>query len=126
MRRNRFHNPRRTACPLTRRARRPLFEMLEVRALLARFEGLGHFPDAVFGGHATGVSAYGSTVVGYASRGTEDDWYGEGFRWTRAGGFEGLGHLDGDIDSYAGGVSGDGSIVVGYSLGRDNLSQAFR
>ena len=50
----------------------------------------------------------------------------EAFRWTRAGGMEGLGDLSGgDFSSKAFGVSADGSVVVGKGSG-DSGTEAFR
>ena len=61
---------------------------------------------------ANAVSADGSTVVGQSSVGSTP-W--EAFRWTEAGGIEGLGNLNSGAfgGSEALGVSGDGSLVVG-------------
>lgn len=74
---------------------------------------------------AWGVSNDGSVVVGssgstapygspYGSK-TVDHSAGQAFRWTSAGGMVGLGCLPGDTYSQGCGVSGDGSVVVGYS-----------
>jgi probable HAF family extracellular repeat protein len=63
-----------------------------------------------------GISADGSTVVGYSSRGDyHNDYQPEAFRWTADGGIEGLGFLPECAWSEAYGVSGDGSVVAGYS-----------
>ena len=60
----------------------------------------------------TPFSADGGTVVGQSSVGNTP-W--EAFRWTEAGGIEGLGNLNSGSfgGSEAFGVSGDGSVVVG-------------
>jgi probable HAF family extracellular repeat protein len=61
------------------------------------------------------VSSDGSVIVGWARNSNGD---GEAFRWTEAGGMQGLGDLPGDnFFSWAYGVSGDGSRVVGRSHG---------
>jgi probable HAF family extracellular repeat protein len=70
---------------------------------------------------ATGVSADGSVVVGYAQN-AAGQW--SAFRWTASGGMQDLGTLGG-WESAAWGVSADGSVVVGwaYSVGQH---RAFR
>ena len=72
---------------------------------------------------ANAVSADGSTVVGQSSVGSTP-W--EAFRWTEAGGIEGLGSLNSGSfgGSEAFGVSGDGSLVVGMGPS-DTGSMAF-
>lgn len=51
----------------------------------------------------------------------------EAFRWTEAGGVEGIGFLDGHDRSAAFGISADGSTVVGQSIaGANFLVEAFR
>jgi probable HAF family extracellular repeat protein len=73
------------------------------------FTPLGDLPGGSSSSFAYDVSADGS-VVGYSS-GTS----GNGaFRWTAAGGMQGLGDLGGGgFGSAAHGISGDGSTVVG-------------
>jgi probable HAF family extracellular repeat protein len=62
---------------------------------------------------AYGVSADGSTVVGYSYSASGY----EAFRWTSASGMDGLGDLaGGSFYSYAYGVSADGSTVVGGGI----------
>ena len=61
---------------------------------------------------AAGVSADGSTVVGYGNAGLAGM---RAFRWTAASGMVSLGTLPG-MTSYAYGVSGDGSVVVGVLM----------
>lgn len=77
-------------------------------------QGLGHLNNAYFDTLANAVSTDGKTVVGRGNRGTEL----EAFRWTESGGMQGLGYPLYE----AFGVSGDGSVVVGYSY----VSEAFR
>jgi len=78
--------------------------------------GLGNLEWASSGG-ASGVSSDGSVVVGYSTN--YSSW--EAFRWTQQTGMVGLGDLLSSVDttsrffSIASGVSGDGSVVVGYS-----------
>lgn len=76
--------------------------------------GLGHLPDGLPSySIATGVSADGSAVVGYAA--TVDGL--EAWIWTQASGMVGLGFLPGNSVSIAWGLSADGSTVVGESGG---------
>jgi probable HAF family extracellular repeat protein len=76
---------------------------------------------------ATRVSADGSVIVGSSDRGPAAGYY-EAFRWTAAGGMQGLGDLPGGpFASGASGVSADGSVIVGTSTISDsNKSEAFR
>jgi probable HAF family extracellular repeat protein len=67
--------------------------------------GLGYLPGGS-SSQAYGVSADGSTVVGYGYPGHE------AFRWTSDSGMVALG--DSTFSSFAYGVSADGSTVVGY------------
>ena len=75
--------------------------------------GLPGHPSSV----TADVSADGTAVVGYGYSWTSSTGYTflEAVRWTAAGGTQDLGVLAGDEFSYASGVSGDGSIVVGTS-----------
>src|SRR5690606_5471979 len=85
-------------------------------------QGLG-FLDGGWDSRATAVSADGSTVVGSSWRSDENE---EAFRWTQAGGMQGLGFLDGEKTfSYALDVSGEGSVVVGKAIAVDFPSSAF-
>jgi uncharacterized membrane protein len=61
--------------------------------------------------YATGVSADGNTVVGYAT--DESD----GFVWTASGGYASLPGLNGSTDNEALAVSDDGHVIVGASGG---------
>ncbi len=58
------------------------------------------------------VSADGLVVVGWAWSGIEGSF---SFRWSAETGLVNLGTLPGGESSFAGGVSGDGSVVVGSS-----------
>lgn len=75
---------------------------------------------------ALGVSRDGSTVVGARFLHTEDSGYNEAFVWPTGGGVLGLGDFPGgfippgiSFYSEAGGVSSDGSVVVGQGLSDD-------
>lgn len=62
---------------------------------------------------ASGVSADGSTVVGWNSPPSIDGNRSMAFRWTAAGGLEALAGTPADSQSFAHAVSSDGSVVVG-------------
>jgi len=84
--------------------------------------GLGSLPDSL-GSWASAVSADGSVVVGFASFSSTDPSPPvaprEAFRWTPGEGMVGLG-VPSDWDSSAAtGVSGGGSLVVGYLVSGD-------
>jgi len=74
-------------------------------------QDLGTLPGGTIS-RAAGVSADGSTVVGYGNAGLAGI---RAFRWTAASGMVSLGTLPG-MTSYAYGVSGDGSVVVGVLM----------
>jgi probable HAF family extracellular repeat protein len=78
-------------------------------------QDLGTIPGGTIS-HATGVSADGSTVVGYGNAGLAGI---RAFRWTSAGGMVNLGALPG-MASRAYGVSGDGAVVVGVLTSPDH------
>src|SRR5690606_6293045 len=61
------------------------------------FLGLGDLPGGSFWSEARGVSADGSTVIGFSLRENGQ----EAFRWTEAGGMVGLGVLPGGFASEA-------------------------
>jgi probable HAF family extracellular repeat protein len=83
--------------------------------------GLPGLPAAVIRCEARAVSADGAVVVG-ESRFESD--YDEAFRFHADTGLIRLGVVPGDSSSVADGVSADGSVIVGSSLGAD--TQAFR
>jgi probable HAF family extracellular repeat protein len=73
--------------------------------------GLGDLPGGSFYSQTGDVSADGSAIVGYSAV----SWSNyEAFRWTASGGMQGLGR-PGGRNSYAHGVSSDGSVIVGAS-----------
>jgi len=75
------------------------------------------------GGEASAVSADGSVVVGFVRTGFNGSY---AFRWTADGGMQNLGSLGG-ISANAGGVSADGTTVVGGTLANGMAYQrAFR
>lgn len=78
-------------------------------------QGLGSLPGEQYGTLASAVSYDGSTIVGRARSGNIQ----QAFRWNAANGMVGLGVLGNNSTpaSDALAVSGDGSIVVGYSNG---------
>ncbi len=87
-------------------------------ATLPRFEGLGDLPGGLEESFARDVSADGTTVVGVSSSGGQVG--GEAFRWTAAGGMEGIGSLAPFLGPFfefseARAISGDGSTIVGSS-----------
>jgi probable HAF family extracellular repeat protein len=72
------------------------------------------------------ISADGSTIIG---RGPNAKGQLEPFRWTAAGGVEGLGLLapaDPQGQGYAQDVNTDGSVIVGMSLNERNFWEPFR
>ena len=91
------------------------------------FAALGDLPGGAFNSQAVlfdnVVSNDGSTVVG---RGSVNGGITEAFRWTQAGGMQGLGDLPGGtVDSQSNSTSSDGSVVVGQSRSGSGL-EAFR
>jgi probable HAF family extracellular repeat protein len=70
--------------------------------------------------YADAVSADGSVVVGTAVYVVYDEYdyfyFSRAFRWTAAGGMQGLGTLPGGGRSAASGVSADGAVVVGTAF----------
>jgi probable HAF family extracellular repeat protein/predicted outer membrane repeat protein len=91
----------------------------------ASFQGLGA-PSGSTRCVASDVSADGTVVVGWT---VFESYNREAFRWTPSGGIKGLGDFPGgsshDFSSMATGVSGDGSVIVGYSEGASG-QEAFR
>jgi probable HAF family extracellular repeat protein len=89
--------------------------------------GLGDLPGGDLYSEAYGVSADGAVIVGRGSTiGSSSQLVREAFRWTEAGGMQGLGDLPGGHhSSIATAVSGDGSIIVGSSAVA-NGSSGFR
>ncbi len=99
------------------RPQQPFIDRLEVRALLASFQGLG--PDTT----ATAVSGEGSVVVG-----TLDVAYGGPFYWTQSDGVVLLHNSSGNplgVLSKPTGVSQDGSVIVGGSVSGGGGGPAF-
>ena len=81
----------------------------------AVFTGLGDLPGGAYYSKATGVSADGSTVVGYARAGNDSHY--EAFRWTFGGGIAPLGDLPGgNAGSRAYDCSADGTVIVGRTM----------
>jgi probable HAF family extracellular repeat protein len=98
-------------------------------AAAASFQGLGFLPGYTTESEAFGVSADGTTVAGVSAF---FDFINEverqqGYRWTAAGGMQGIGDLPGGFQaSYGLGISGDGSVVVGRSYPSTNRPKAVR
>ncbi|MBX9792231.1 MAG: hypothetical protein K2Y37_25185 [Pirellulales bacterium] len=100
----------------------------------ASFQGLSDLPGGAFSSRANSVSADGTTVVGAGNVDVTKTYSnGEAFRWTASTGMVGLGDFpDSNLNpngrgSYAFGVSGDGSIVVGSGSSPEAIPvQAFR
>jgi probable HAF family extracellular repeat protein len=71
--------------------------------------------------NAASVSADGSVIVGFHKNGAE------AMRWTVETGIVGLGHISqGSLASQAQGVSGDGTVIVGYNAYSFGHLEAFR
>jgi len=93
--------------------------------------GLGDLIGDAYQSQSFGVSADGSVVVGTATASGAQPGQGtrhlEAFRWTAATGMAGLGDLQGgNYWSDAGGVSADGSVVVGWSYNASFENEATR
>jgi probable HAF family extracellular repeat protein len=74
---------------------------------------------------ATGISADGSVVVGYATDGNAG-YVNYAFRWTQASGLQSLGAWGGSLESQANSVNTDGSVIVGTLSYAGGLTRAFR
>jgi probable HAF family extracellular repeat protein len=88
----------------------------------ADFIPLGDLPGGLIASVAEGVSSDGTTVVG-ASASTFGPIGDEAFLWTPATGMVGLGTLPGYSNSRATSVSGNGTVVVGWSFVQPVLRQ---
>lgn len=83
---------------------------------------IGVLPGGYYG-YAWRTSQDGSVIVGWSESANGL----EAFRWTDSGGMVGLGFLPGGFGlSYAFGVSGDGSTVVGVCTNASYTPEAFR
>nr|WP_244646063.1 autotransporter domain-containing protein [Bradyrhizobium campsiandrae] len=82
------------------------------------FVDLGDLPGGHSNNFATATNADGSVIVGAAAAGCCT----QAIRWTASTGMVNLGVLPGATGGVANGVSGDGSVVVGYS----STNEAFR
>ncbi len=100
---------------------RPLAESRRAgpQRLPHRASGGDRVGEYVLRGGATAISADGSAVVGSSQSGNGR----EAFRWTAAGGMEGLGDIDSARVHYffseAYDVSGDGRVVVGMGYAKN-------
>src|SRR2546423_7377237 len=79
---------------------------------------LGDLPGGGFFSEAHAISADGTTVVGWGSVSANY----QAFRWTRQTGMVGLSNVPGGptFNSFGTAVSGDGSVVAGYTYYDDN------
>src|SRR5262249_21120537 len=84
---------------------------LEDRTIPASFQGLGFLPGSTNNSYVTGLSTNGSVAVGNSYVNGSGD---RAFPWAKGTGMVDLGLLPGGLYADATGVSGDGSIVVGY------------
>ncbi len=78
----------------------------------ASFFGLGDLPGGDVNSVGVGLSADGSTVVGWSLYGGGFPGLAQAFRWSEEG-MVGIGFLPGGNESYATRTSGDGRWVVG-------------
>lgn len=87
-------------------------------------EGMGALaPVPYYHSNSTGLSADGTTVVGFSYH--NPSRYFGGYRWTRDSGIESLGFLHPYLQkSWATAVNGDGSLVVGYSFLSASVGEA--
>jgi probable HAF family extracellular repeat protein len=82
--------------------------------------GLGGLPGLRVVSAASGVSADGSILCGYANGDGLFLGYHTSVRWTRSEGFVSIGDLPGGLQSgEALAISPDGSVIVGFSSGAD-------
>ncbi len=80
------------------------------------FTVLGDLPGGTYYAAVTGVSADGTTAVGYSESDTPGWSAMESFRWTAGAGMVGQGDVPGGAwGSYSYAVSGTGAVYVGYS-----------
>lgn len=88
--------------------------------------GLGDLPGGEYSGSASAVSEDGSVVAGTSTSVVSPSW-GEAFRWTEETGLVGLGDLGEPVThaSVPSGISGTGTIVVGWAFSL-NGREAFR
>src|SRR6185369_4969964 len=79
-------------------------------------EATGLIPLVLPGGtycYPSGISADGSTVVGWGDVLVNGSQQQHTFRWTAAGGMNDLGSLPGGNNNFPSGLSADGSTVIG-------------
>ncbi|HRQ74005.1 MAG TPA: hypothetical protein PLU35_13345 [Phycisphaerales bacterium] len=90
----------------------------------ASFFGLGDLPGGDVNSVGVGLSADGSTVVGWSLYGGGFPGLAQAFRWSEEG-MVGIGFLPGGNESYATRASGDGRWIVGRGPSSEG-GQAFR
>src|SRR5690606_26940384 len=85
-------------------------------AAQATFEGIDFLNQTNKSSRAFDVSDDGKIIVGWSTSEQGGDFVAEAFRWEN-GVMQGLGDLPGGFfGSQARGVSGDGSVVIGYGV----------
>jgi len=94
------------------------------------FQGLGDLPGGFYQSQAWGLSADGSTIVGY-SWSSDPNWDTgplgfEAMRWSASEGMVGLGGLPSLPDSSALSVSGNGTTVAGWARYGNGIAHPFR
>jgi probable HAF family extracellular repeat protein len=85
--------------------------------------GLGDLPGPFVGSQATAISLDGSVIVGRARYSGTVSY--QAFRWTEATGMVGLGQSPPGSATLPTGVSGNGSVVVGYRTPSGSRPEAF-
>jgi probable HAF family extracellular repeat protein len=104
-------------------------EAFVLNLVVNQFVGLGALSQANFSSWAYGVSGDGSVVVGASYSAAQEL---QAFRWTAAGGIQGLGFLASPANlarwGQAEAISADGSVIVGEcrSNNSQNGMEAFR
>ncbi len=91
----------------------------------AAFSGLGDLPGGDVNSVSHGISADGSTAIGWSLYGDGFPGLAQAFRWNAEEGMIGIGFLPGGSESHANRVSSDGRWIVGNGSSSQG-GQAFR